>query len=604
MNWIIYNRVSTEEQSKSGVSLDYQKASCLKFTKNNWIKVDEVHIFQETYSWAEFDRPQMSKIFEIIKSGEIDCIVLLRRDRLARSISVFNRILDKVDSLWVKIFYCEEMLTWDESMDSFMGNTLVGFSEYEKAMILKRTSSWKTTSAKAWKWITQVPYWYIKTPDKLLELYEPEVKIIKLVVDLYLNEKLSITKIVDYLNKNSILPPSRSEKKSATQLWIQKRRKNSVSFWGFSSVVTILDNVEKYYLWEYKAFSTIYKLIWKRATKIWTRSEEDIVTIKIPKIYTKIIAKQIAEKRRLNKNLAWKKTNRTYLLKGKLFCDCQPDLRNFTWYTGSSEKKLKNYRCSMSDKRKTSEDRRCTHSISWLKIDNLVIDVLKDFFLDFNKFKIEYWLDLEIEEKDINIIEQYKLNIHKLEKKEKRALNFALDWIIEKDELKEIKSEIKNWIKKYKDLILEESDLIYNEYKKSIINWEVQDYTKALYNYALDYFNTASYEELKEVVDMMIEKVIVPKDKSKPVRIILNVYPWDFDMDEFLNNRSTSIVREYNKEKNQLGDFQVEFSPALMSDDYKPTDWWDFKFINLLKKSLGVNGIWWTHRATIPGPIA
>jgi hypothetical protein len=44
------------------------------------------------------------------------------------------------------------------------------------------------------------------------------VKIIKLVVDLYLNEKLSITKIVDYLNKNSILPPSRSEKKSATQL--------------------------------------------------------------------------------------------------------------------------------------------------------------------------------------------------------------------------------------------------------------------------------------------------------------------------------------------------------------------------------------------------
>jgi hypothetical protein len=43
-------------------------------------------------------------------------------------------------------------------------------------------------------------------------------------------------------------------------------------------------------------------------------------------------------------------------------------------------------------------------------------------------------------------------------------------------------------------------------------------------------------------------------------------------MDEFLNNRSTSIVREYNKEKTQLGDFQVEFSPALMSDDYKPTD--------------------------------
>ena len=44
----------------------------------------------------------------------------------------------------------------------------------------------------------------------------------------------------------------------------------------------------------------------------------------------------------------------------------------------------------MSDKRKASEDRRCNNNISWLKIDTLVIDTLRDFFLDYNKFRIEY----------------------------------------------------------------------------------------------------------------------------------------------------------------------------------------------------------------------
>jgi len=41
----------------------------------------------------------------------------------------------------------------------------------------------------------------------------------------------------------------------------------------------------------------------------------------------------------------------------------------------------------------------------------------------------------------------------------------------------------------------------------------------------LKYFEEASYEELKKVVDLMIDKVIVSTDKNKPIRIILKVFP-------------------------------------------------------------------------------
>lgn len=92
----------------------------------------------------------------------------------------------------------------------------------------------------------------------------------------------------------------------------------------------------------------------------------------------------------------------------------------------------------------------------------------------------------------------------------------------------------------------------------------------------------------------MVDKVIVPKDKTKPIRIILNVYPWGFDFDKYLDkNRECYVLRDYNKEKTLLSNYQVEFSETLRSEDYKPTDWWDFTFIKLLKekfKVLFING--------------
>gem|GEM_PF-4895633 len=59
----------------------------------------------------------------------------------------------------------------------------------------------------------------------------------------------------------------------------------------------------------------------------------------------------------------------------------------------------------MCDKRKASENRRCHNNISGRKIDNLVIETLRDFFLDYNKFYIEYGITSPVNESDVNIID-------------------------------------------------------------------------------------------------------------------------------------------------------------------------------------------------------
>ena len=69
------------------------------------------------------------------------------------------------------------------------------------------------------------------------------------------------------------------------------------------------------------------------------------------------------------------------------------------------------------------------------------------------------------------------------------------------------------------------------------------------------------------------------------------MFPWEFDFDTYLE-WGREVVREFNKEKTQLSNYQVEFSPNLQTNDSSPLEWWDFAFINFLKENvqLFING--------------
>lgn len=154
-----------------------------------------------------------------------------------------------------------------------------------------------------------------------------------------------------------------------------------------------------------------------------------------------------------------------------------------------------------------------------------MIDTLKDFFLNYNKFIIEYDSQNKTLSSNTNLVEQYRYEIKKLEEKEKRALDLVLEGLLSKEKLREIQKESKLQRERFEDMIQAEYMSVYNEFKQGILHNEGKSFISSLYEYAEVYFEEASYEELQKVVDIMIEKVIVPRDKSKSVRIILNAYP-------------------------------------------------------------------------------
>lgn len=120
LKWLIYSRASISEQWMGGLSLDYQKNMALDFAKANNISIDEKHIFEEIYSWTSFDRPKLWQIFDLIKKEKFDCIIIFKRDRLARDYWIFDQIKGIFDSFGIKIFYSDKIINWEDMIDDFV----------------------------------------------------------------------------------------------------------------------------------------------------------------------------------------------------------------------------------------------------------------------------------------------------------------------------------------------------------------------------------------------------------------------------------------------------------------------------------------------------
>src|SRR5215213_11506541 len=82
---ILYARVSGEEQAKKGYSLADQLDALRDWcSKNDYFIVDEVQ--DGGFSGAYLERPGLDRIREMVVGGEVDAVVVLFRDRIARGV--------------------------------------------------------------------------------------------------------------------------------------------------------------------------------------------------------------------------------------------------------------------------------------------------------------------------------------------------------------------------------------------------------------------------------------------------------------------------------------------------------------------------------------
>jgi Resolvase, N terminal domain len=90
---ILYARVSTDEQARSGYSLAQQIEALREYAAQEGYEVLE-EIEDKGYSGANLARPGLDWVRDLVAAGDVDGVLAQDRDRLARTV-VLNGLLDE-----------------------------------------------------------------------------------------------------------------------------------------------------------------------------------------------------------------------------------------------------------------------------------------------------------------------------------------------------------------------------------------------------------------------------------------------------------------------------------------------------------------------------
>ncbi len=142
-----YIRVSTSEQAESGLSLDAQRKKIeAQATLSDLQLADTLE--DAGASAKDLHRPAMSDLLNRIATGQVDCVIVPKLDRLTRSIKDLSELLETLarakradGGRGVDLISTAEALDTSTATGELIINILGAISQWERKIIAERTSA-------------------------------------------------------------------------------------------------------------------------------------------------------------------------------------------------------------------------------------------------------------------------------------------------------------------------------------------------------------------------------------------------------------------------------------------------------------------------------
>lgn len=130
-----YGRVSTKGQRLYGNSLKEQKELLLK------AGVLGERIFVDTYTGTKMERPQLDKLLCVLQDG--DELVVCKLDRFARTAAEGSMLIRDLVERGIRVNILNMGVADNTPMGKVMVTVMLAFAEFERDMIVERTSAGK-----------------------------------------------------------------------------------------------------------------------------------------------------------------------------------------------------------------------------------------------------------------------------------------------------------------------------------------------------------------------------------------------------------------------------------------------------------------------------
>lgn len=508
----LYPRVSTEDQSRFGFSLDEQEESLKKLCELKKYTIYKVYR-EEGVSAKNTNRPKFQEMIQDMKDGKINKIIVYKLDRLTRSIRDLETICKLLEEYHCDLeSQCEEINTSTPNGMFFMRMiTILAQLEIERTS--ERTKFGLMGAAKKGHFSGQAPIGYKKI-NKELVIDEIESEVVKDIFKSYLSG-LSVCTITKQLNEKNALNRN----------------------WRTTTIDRMLSNY-------------IYAGNYQHRKRI--QNEE---TILLEDVCLAIIDKHDFElvQKQKEKNLRNYTRKHTYVYMQKIVCSKCNKIMGGSSTTSKNKPTQIYYKCNC-----------CGTRINEKKIEQPLMlflnDMLDYYLLIDNNYKSFFNEDLTIE------IKRYEKILKDLNTKLQRIKNAYIDSIIEQDDFIEQEKSIKLQIEETKiklnnlnhanENLNHKDDLkLYN----NLFQLEKMKY-KSYYVRKNGLWNKLSKEQKAELITKYIDSIEIEKQKEEIIIKKININKKEiqnigymfrndcFDMVVNINDRDVILSNEKTKE--------------------------------------------------------
>lgn len=217
-----YARVSTREQAEEGVSLMAQQSRITAYSMGKGWSLAK--IYTDDATGRNLDRPGLRQLIQDIKGDGVDGVVILKLDRLVRSVRYLGEL---VDDLFNGLFLC----SIEEGFDS---NTVGGrmmmhlfgtIGEWESGVISERVKSAVKYRREQGQWVGGNPPYGYRVKDHHLVRHEEEQRIITAIRQSHGAGHLSMGKLAKKYGLSSATVCNLIHRDRRSREWREKTRR-------------------------------------------------------------------------------------------------------------------------------------------------------------------------------------------------------------------------------------------------------------------------------------------------------------------------------------------------------------------------------------------
>jgi site-specific DNA recombinase len=200
MRAAVYARVSTERQEQQG-TIASQLDALRRYARERGHEVVEAYVcVDDGYSGTRLDRPGLDRLRDGAEAGAFEAVLVLCPDRLARKYAYQVLILEELERFGVRAIFLEQPPSEDPHA-RLLVQIQGAIAEYERMKIAERYRRGKLFRARQGEVIFwKVPYGYRRIPRRdgipaHVELFEPEVQVVRQLFAWHVDERLSVRQI-------------------------------------------------------------------------------------------------------------------------------------------------------------------------------------------------------------------------------------------------------------------------------------------------------------------------------------------------------------------------------------------------------------------------